>query len=51
MNFNEKLRQEGEYRKALASAKKMLAEGLESSFVKKVTGLFDEDITKMMHQH
>lgn len=55
MNFKETLRpegrqkgrQEGLQESALAIAKKMLAEGSESSFVKKVTGLFDEDIKKI----
>ncbi|BBO60304.1 Rpn family recombination-promoting nuclease/putative transposase [Mycoavidus sp. B2-EB] len=54
MNFNEKLRQEGlqegEHLKALAIAKEMLAEGLEYSVVKKVTGLSDEDIKKITPQ-
>ncbi|UUM20751.1 Rpn family recombination-promoting nuclease/putative transposase [Mycoavidus sp. SF9855] len=51
MTFNEQLRQEGERQKALAIAKKMLAEGSEPAFVKKVTGLFDEDIKKIAPQH
>ena len=43
--------QQGEHEKAIAIAKNMLAERTDINFIKKVTGLTEQDLSKLAKTH